>query len=82
MIQWTLGFEDDDLLPLYHVEGGLNIADILTKEHPVTTCFHGVAVGGWPGHDWMRGPVDAMPIRGYDLIYIKQEDEALVQSEC
>lgn len=36
MVQWTLRLEDRDPLPLYHVEGDMNIVDLLTKEHSIT----------------------------------------------
>ena len=33
MIEWTTGHE---YLPLYHVDGELNLADLLTKKHDLT----------------------------------------------
>ena len=33
MIEWTTG---RDYLPLYHVEGELNLSDLLTKKHDLT----------------------------------------------
>ena len=36
MVQWTLNLEDGEPLPLYHVDGELSIADLLTKEHLIS----------------------------------------------
>ena len=33
MIEWTTGY---DYLPLYHVDGELNLSDLLTKKHDLT----------------------------------------------
>ena len=37
MIDWTVGLQPGDKLPLYHVAGTENIADLLTKEHDIGT---------------------------------------------
>ena len=36
MVQWTLALGDTDPLPLYHVDGEENIADLLTKKHSIS----------------------------------------------
>ena len=36
MIEWTLELEDGAALPLYHIDGERNIADLLTKEHIIS----------------------------------------------
>ena len=33
MLEWTTGEEE---VPFYHVDGAINIADLLTKEHDLT----------------------------------------------
>ena len=33
MIEWTTG---RDYLPIYHVDGELNLSDLLTKKHDLT----------------------------------------------
>ena len=36
MVQWILSLEVGEPLPLYHVDGELSIADLLTKEHLIS----------------------------------------------
>lgn len=38
MVQWSIGLDVGDPLPLYHVEGELNVTDLLTKGHSLHHC--------------------------------------------
>ena len=66
MVQCTLALGDEDPLPLYHVDGEMNIADLLTKEHYIKV--EDVSEGSlWQtGPAWLSLPVDAMPLKKYD----------------
>ena len=61
MVEWTLALSKGDLLPLYHVDGEQNIADLLTKEHSITV--EDVSKGSlWQtGPAWLSQPMGTMP---------------------
>ena len=82
MVQWTLALGDTDPLPLYHVDGEDNIADLLTKEHSIST--QDVSEGSlWQtGPAWLSLPVDSMPLKKYDQIFLKKEEETEALKEC
>ena len=82
MVQWTLNLEDGEPLPLYHIEGDLNIADLLTKEHPITA--QDVSEGSlWQsGPEWLSKPLSQMPVKKYDQIFLKKDDEKEALKEC
>ena len=82
MVQWTLALGDTDPLPLYHVDGEKNIADLLTKEHSITV--QDVSEGSlWQtGPAWLSLPVDAMPLKKYYQIFLKKEEEKEALKEC
>ena len=50
MVQWILSLEVGEPLPLYHVDGELNITDLLTKEHQIS------AQDVYDGSLWQKGP--------------------------
>ena len=68
MVSWTLNLVDGESLPLYNVVGESNIADLLTKEHPIGA--QDVSQGSlWQsGPEWLSKPVSQMQIRKYDQI--------------
>ena len=82
MVQWTLALSDADPLPLYHVEGEMNVADLLTKEHTITV--KDISDGSlWKtGPAWLTLPVSAMPLKKYDQICMKKEEETEALKEC
>ena len=71
IIQETLNQENFAPLPLYHVDGEMNIVYLLMKEH--TLSYQDVSKGSlWQReHDWMTGLVETMLIHKYDDIHIK-----------
>ena len=50
MVSWTLHIVDGESLRLYHIDGESNIADLLTKEHPLA------AEDVSEGSLWQSGP--------------------------
>ena len=82
MVQVTLGLDDGDSLPLYHVEGELNVADLLTKGHPITV--RDVSAGSFwqTGQDLLTRPVSLMPLKKYDQIFMQKDKEKEALQEC
>jgi len=73
---------DDGPLPLYHIAGEDNIADLLTKEHPVTPLSLGPSSEWMLGKSWMSKGIDDMPITRYSEIAITASEADLVSEEC
>ena len=59
MCKWTTGFEE---IPLFHIDGSLNLSDLLTKKHAVKV--EDVSTGSvWiEGLDWMTKDTEDMPL--------------------
>ena len=79
MIEWTTG---RDYLPIYHVDGTMNLADLLTKKHELT--FRDLSTGSdWQtGLPWMRLDTEDMPLFLYQSLTITREVEELIEEEC
>ena len=82
MVSWTFNLGDGESLPVYHVDGESNIADLLTKEHPLGA--KDVSQGSlWQsGPEWLSKQVSQMPIRKYDQIFLRKDDEKEALKEC
>ena len=67
MINWTI---DSDMIPLFHIDGTLNLADLLTKQHCLGT--EDVSGGSdWQeGKPWMKMEIDEMPLKKYSDLTI------------
>ena len=81
MVNWTVDLQPDQKLPLYHVAGVDNIADMLTKAHMIGP--NQVTIGSvWEaGHEWMTKPVEEMPIRIYDEFKAPMDKDAEIRKE-
>ena len=79
MIEWTTGIE---YLPLYHVDGKLNLSDLLTKKHDLT--IEDLSIGSiWQtGHPWMRLDTVDIPLYPYQSLSITKDVEELIEEEC
>ena len=62
-IKWTLG-EDCDI-PLYHIDGGVNIADLLTKKANICPLQIAGRCLWQEGYSWQTQLFDNMPIKSY-----------------
>ena len=53
----------------------MNIADLLTKEHPITA--QEVSEGSlWlTGPKWLSKPESQMPMKKYDQIFLRKDDK-------
>ena len=79
MIQWTTG--EEEKFPLYHVDGLLNIADLLTKERdlPLDQVTRDSA---WQcGLDWMRLPTEQMPFTKYEDLTVDSALQEEIKEE-
>jgi len=69
-------------LPLFHIDGKLNIADLLTKNHPITPKDLSIGSAWQNGLPWMELPFDEMPITTYQNLTVSKDDEVVVDLEC
>ena len=72
----------DKELSIFHIDGKINIADLLTK--PLDTQPKDLGIGSdWQeGLPWMTLPRDKMPITTYADLTLSKEDEKVVDQEC
>ena len=80
LIQAVTG--DTDCLPLYHIDGKLNPADLITKPSkisPKDLTEDSVWVNGF---DWMTKPFDQMPLTSYEKVCVSAQHKQIIGSEC
>ena len=78
MCEWTTGKTE---VPLFHIDGKNNLADLLTKKHELSVesvFFNFVWQTGLP---WMKLDTEDMPLLGYDQLWVEKpiEDEVRVK---
>ena len=80
MIEWTdVPIEE---LPLVHIDGTMNISDLLTKHHDlsVTDLSHD---SEWHcGSKWMRLPFQDMPVKKYSSLVVDPQKSKEIDYEC
>ena len=74
--------DEDKPLPLYHIDGKLNTADLLTKYHNITPETLGPDSNWQRGYPWMELPLDQMSITRYDQISYSQDEIDSIDIEC
>ena len=79
MIEWTTG---RDYLPLYHVDGELNLSDLLTKKHDLTVEDLSTGSNWQSGYPWMKLETVDMPLFPFQSLTISQDVEELIEEEC
>ena len=72
----------EEELPLYHIDGKLNVADLLTKKHNLTPADISEGSLWQTGYDWMRLPLADMPVTRYSDLVVKKAEEQIVEDEC
>ena len=79
MIEWTNGDQD---ITLFHKDGTLNLADLLTKEHDLEV--QDVSLGSeWQeGKAWMKLCTDDMPLKKYSDLTVTTAIDDQVKAEC
>ena len=78
----SMDLSEEDPLPLYHIDGKLNIADLLTKHHDITPNDLTIGSDWQDGLPWMRQPFEEMPITTYKDLTLEKDDEVHVEMEC
>ena len=79
MCKWTTGKTE---VPLFHINGKLNLADLLTKKHELSlesVTLNSVWQNGLP---WMRLDTESMPFLPYDQLRVEKPIEDEVRVEC
>ena len=79
LIQWTT---NTDEIPLYHIEGAQNLADLLTKEHEIKV--ENVSKGSeWQdGLPWMKIDLEKMNLISYENLSVEKKLQEKIQEEC
>lgn len=80
MIEWTTG--ETTTLPLFHIEGSLNPADLLTKKHAIEPSDLAVDSPWQKGMEWMNLPTSQMPLKSYEGIRTDAKVQQEVDKEC
>ena len=78
MIEWTTG---RDYLLLYHVDGDLNLSDLLTKKHDLTIEDLSIGSNWQAGYPWMKLKTVDMPLFPYKSLTITKDVEELIEEE-
>ena len=81
-IQYVSGCDPDEPLPLYHISGKDNLADLVTKPMKISPSDLGVDSEWQRGSDWMRFSVSEMPFTLFSEIKLSKEEDDFVQVEC
>ena len=69
-------------LPLYHIDGKLNVADLITKRHNIMPKDLNDESLWQKGYDWMTLPIEEMPITTYQNLKLSEHQESVVDEEC
>lgn len=80
MIEWTTG--ETENLPLYHIDGTLNPADLLTKPHDIGPTDLMMDSTWQCGMDWMRLPFEEMPLKSYSDLKFDAKSQKEIDAEC
>ena len=81
-IQYITGTDNLQDLPLYHINGKINISDLVTKRHSITPNDLGPDSSWQNGEDWMTNHINEMPITKISDITLTKDDNKGVNDEC
>ena len=81
MLQYCSGSDSEDL-PLYHISGKLNVADLLTKRHTLFPKDLGPGSLWQTGYPWMKVHFDQMPITKFSEIALSKDEILSADKEC
>ena len=70
LYEWTTGSKDR---VLFHIDGSLNLADLLTKEHEIGVGTVSKDSDWIEGLSWMRKEKDEMPLTSYEELSMDQK---------
>jgi hypothetical protein len=71
-----------ETLPLYHIDGKLNPADLITKPSNISPSDLTEDSIWVNGYDWMKLPLIEMPLTSYSDICISAQQKSTIGSEC
>ena len=79
MCEWNL---DSEEIPLFHIDGNLNILDLLTKHHKIGR--NSVDIGSpWQnGVPWMKLETEEMSLLKYTDISVSKSAESAIREKC
>lgn len=79
-IDWTTGESTD--IPLFHIPGPENIADLLTKEHNLSPTMLSMESEWMQGKAWMTRELQDMPVLKYSDLTVSASEAQEVNTEC
>ena len=79
MINWTT---ETETIPLFHIDGSTNIADLLTKHHDIGPEDVSTESEWQEGKPWMRLNTEDMPLKRYQDLTVSQSLDDQVRAEC
>ena len=79
-VEWTIG--PYEVLPLYHIDGTANVADMLTKPMKIKPLDLGPNSLWMNGYKWMTLPLDQMPITKFSDLSYSDKEVSEVLNEC
>lgn len=74
--------ESSDDIPLYHVEGKSNLADLLTKVNNLKPDDIGEDSAWIQGYDWMKLDVNSMPVTSFPQLQLSASQRQVLDQEC
>ena len=74
--------EPSDDIPLYHVEGKSNIADLLTKVNNLKPDDIKEDSTWIQGYDWMKLDVNSMPVTSFSQLQLSASQRQALDQEC
>ena len=79
MCEWTTGESE---IPIFHIDGKINLADLLTKHHELSVDSVTINSEWQTGLPWMKLDVESMPLLVFDQLTVDKTIEAEVMAEC
>ena len=79
LIQMTTGEQE---IPIFHIDGSRNIADLLTKYHEVTVESLSIGSTWQQGEDWMKQDLEKMRLKTYQDLKPSTEESDEIKQEC
>ena len=80
VIEWTTGTPEN--VPIFHVSGTQNVADLITKIHPFEAQIVDKDSVWQNGYPWMRLPSAEMPLLPPEEMHLSSEDKEEMKKEC
>jgi len=71
--------EGEETIPLFHIEGTANLADLVTKPIQLSTCDVSEHSAWQTGLDWMRLPTKDLPSSQFVVPETSEEEDMVIQ---